>query len=349
MKKLMNYSKLVIPTLIASSLFVACSDEISETTCDTQYVANTGSIKNVGQAVDLGLPSGTKWANMNVGAASESDNGILFVWGDVTGTQVQATTSTSYTDVKDYTSASDLFEMYKGAEKVGYLYDTISVYKETYLLSEYSLTKVDSIREAVFDSLKAEYKDKTLDCLVNVDNEKYDVIANLIESTEVKYFASTKGDFKDASGASISGAPVYDIAKDAQHDPATANWGSNWRMPTVEEFQELVDSCNWEFTGAGYKLTSRCNGKSIYLPAAGYRYGNQWYGNGNAGYYATGQILGIYQFPSMEEQYKGSKGSVSSSENMPNMLIFQHGQYNSLGIYNNLSSSFGISVRPVTK
>jgi hypothetical protein len=31
------------------------------------------------------------------------------------------------------------------------------------------------------------------------------------------------------------------------------------------------------------------------------------------------------------------------------MLIFQHGQYNSLDIYNNLSTSFGVSVRPVTK
>ncbi|MBQ4388766.1 MAG: hypothetical protein II824_02175 [Bacteroidales bacterium] len=35
--------------------------------------------------VDLGLPSGTKWANMNLGAISESDWGNSFSWGDVTG------------------------------------------------------------------------------------------------------------------------------------------------------------------------------------------------------------------------------------------------------------------------
>ena len=34
---------------------------------------------------------------------------------------------------------------------------------------------------------------------------------------------------------------------------------------------------------------------------------------------------------------------------MPNMLVFQHGLYNSLDMYHNLSTSFGVSVRPVTK
>lgn len=37
------------------------------------------------QAVDLGLPSGVKWANMNVGASSPTDYGMYFMWGDVAG------------------------------------------------------------------------------------------------------------------------------------------------------------------------------------------------------------------------------------------------------------------------
>ena len=60
MKSYVNYSKLATAMLITTSLFMACSEEISETTCDTQYVANVGNIRNAGQAVDLGLPSGTK-------------------------------------------------------------------------------------------------------------------------------------------------------------------------------------------------------------------------------------------------------------------------------------------------
>ncbi len=34
------------------------------------------------EAVDLGLPSGTKWANMNVGASKPEDYGDYFAWGE---------------------------------------------------------------------------------------------------------------------------------------------------------------------------------------------------------------------------------------------------------------------------
>ena len=62
MKSFLNYSKLAIATLITSSVFIACSDEITENSVDIQYTANTSNIKSAGQAVDLGLPSGTMWA-----------------------------------------------------------------------------------------------------------------------------------------------------------------------------------------------------------------------------------------------------------------------------------------------
>lgn len=35
--------------------------------------------------VDLGLPSGTLWATMNVGASSEKDAGLYFAWGETQG------------------------------------------------------------------------------------------------------------------------------------------------------------------------------------------------------------------------------------------------------------------------
>lgn len=35
--------------------------------------------------VDLGLPSGTLWAKMNVGAESETDTGLYFAWGETEG------------------------------------------------------------------------------------------------------------------------------------------------------------------------------------------------------------------------------------------------------------------------
>lgn len=35
--------------------------------------------------VDLGLPSGTLWATMNVGASKPTDYGLYFKWGDTIG------------------------------------------------------------------------------------------------------------------------------------------------------------------------------------------------------------------------------------------------------------------------
>ena len=44
------------------------------------------SINNNGfDYVDLGLPSGTLWAAMNVGATKPSDTGLYFQWGDTQG------------------------------------------------------------------------------------------------------------------------------------------------------------------------------------------------------------------------------------------------------------------------
>ena len=59
-------------------------------------------------------------------------------------------------------------------------------------------------------------------------------------------------------------------------DAARANWGSPWRMPTIEELTALNDKCTWTWTTisnvAGYKVTST-NGSILFFPAAGYRLG----------------------------------------------------------------------------
>ena len=37
------------------------------------------------EAVDLGLPSGVKWAKMNLGASSETEAGLYYTWGGTDG------------------------------------------------------------------------------------------------------------------------------------------------------------------------------------------------------------------------------------------------------------------------
>ena len=74
---------------------------------------------------------------------------------------------------------------------------------------------------------------------------------------------------------------------DPEDDAAYVNWGSNWRMPTLEQLQELKEKCTWEWTVQngvkGYLVTGR-NGNSIFLPAAGGRSYDLYY-DGKFAYY----------------------------------------------------------------
>lgn len=144
------------------------------------------------QAIDLGLPSGTKWASCNVGASKPEECGGYFAWGE--------------TEEKD-------------------IYDW-STYKHC---------------------------DDWASC--------------------------------DDLGSDIAGT---------KYDVAHMKWGGNWRMPTFEQIEELLDNCDTEQTEInsvrGRKFTSKINGYSIFLPAAGGRYGSDLSGAGsNGGYWSSTQ------------------------------------------------------------
>ena len=90
------------------------------------------------------------------------------------------------------------------------------------------------------------------------------------------YFAwgeiSTKSSYTKDNSKTYN-KPMGDIAGNSQYDTARANWGSTWRMPTEKEFKELSDQCTWTWISEGghngYRVTSKTNGNSIFLPAAG--------------------------------------------------------------------------------
>ncbi len=73
----------------------------------------------------------------------------------------------------------------------------------------------------------------------------------------------------------------------SEFDAARANWGGNWRMPTIEEFEELVNKCSWEWTninGHNGHIITGPNGKKIFLPVSG-SYQNYITRNETSGYY----------------------------------------------------------------
>ena len=66
---------------------------------------------------------------------------------------------------------------------------------------------------------------------------------------------------------------------DLEDDVARVKWGGNWRLPTDEEMNELIDSCTWTWTTLngvkGCRVTSNRPGYtdcSIFLPVTG-KYG----------------------------------------------------------------------------
>ena len=78
---------------------------------------------------------------------------------------------------------------------------------------------------------------------------------------------------------------------DYSDDAAYVNWGSDWCMPSYDQFRELINSSytatEWTTQNGVYgrKITSKTNGNSLFLPAAGDRYGSSLGSAGSYGYY----------------------------------------------------------------
>lgn len=93
------------------------------------------------------------------------------------------------------------------------------------------------------------------------------------------YFAwgetSPKSSYTE-DNCSTNGVSMTDISGNPAYDAATANWGGSWRMPTLAEIAELFDNCTYKPIAHGLIVTGP-NGNSIFMPAAGYRYGSSSY------------------------------------------------------------------------
>lgn len=178
--------------------------------------ANPGNAPSGAKGVDLGLPSGTLWANMNIGATSPQEDGLYFAWGETKG----YTSNTS--DGRKFDWAS-----YKWMTTDSTTWRGINKYQ-------------------VADG-------QTAGCWYQYD---WDIV-----------------DYKFVG----DGKTVLDVADDA----AAANWGGDWRMPTIEEIDELLSNTTNEWITVGGVSGRRFKSKkqnadgtynSIFLPAAGGRF-----------------------------------------------------------------------------
>ena len=80
----------------------------------------------------------------------------------------------------------------------------------------------------------------------------------------------------------------------AGDDPATAKWGNGWRTPCIVQWAELRDNTTREWTTQngkkGYLFTSKKNGRSVFMPAAGYRWNDGLESAGSRGYYWSSSL-----------------------------------------------------------
>ena len=137
------------------------------------------------------------------------------------------------------------------------------------------------------------------------------------------YDTQTKYNTKSSYGT-VDNMTVLEMNDDVAH----ANWGGDWRMPTKDEWTELKDRCTWTWTTQGekkgYRVTGT-NGKSIFLPAAGFRNGTSLYSAGSRGYYWSSSLSTDY--PSYAYLMSFNSGGVSPQ--------------------NSIDRYYGFSVRPV--
>ncbi len=91
----------------------------------------------------------------------------------------------------------------------------------------------------------------------------------------------TKNEYTE-DNSSTYGKEMSDISGNPKYDVARKKWGGNWRIPIYDEIKELIKECTWEWIEqngvSGYKVIGP-NGCSIFLPAAGCRYGSSHAGS----------------------------------------------------------------------
>ena len=79
------------------------------------------------------------------------------------------------------------------------------------------------------------------------------------------------------------GRSELDLEDDASH----VIWGNGWRTPSLDQVKELLEYCDWQDATqngvSGRKVTSKNNGKSIFIPKAGFQEGN--YAKNQGAYY----------------------------------------------------------------
>lgn len=164
------------------------------------------------------------------------------------------------------------------------------------------------------------------------DNYKFRISGNSYQDLTFSKYNT------DPARGSVDSITVLALTDDVAH----VRWGGNWRMPTIEEFQELIDNCTWTWTElndsfkSGYIVKSNIPGytdRSIFLPAAGWK-GEELSLQGMFGCYWTASLNSHQPFSARRVEFAANQ----------EMMALSSGTINSTF---SSSRANGLSVRPV--
>lgn len=150
------------------------------------------------------------------------------------------------------------------------------------------------------------------------------------------YYAWSELQSKDRydEGTFVGHRSIKNIAGLNSYDATTAKLGSKWRIPTKGQWQQLISQCDWKLEKSanilGFRVTSRRNQRSIFLPITG-RYNGMKKVEANSGWY----------WSSIKDDVSDAFAMVCPKPNCPSSLpspntIFIHKYY-------------GLCIRPVSK
>lgn len=190
--------------------------------------------------------------------------------------------------------------------------DTMYIYRNDNIIERIPVSKIDSVvfvqpavPETQYEAVDLGLSVKWATCNVGASSpEEYGGYYAWGETEEKSdYSWSTykwcNGSYKTMTKYctdSYYGTDDNKTTLDPGDDVAHVKWGGCWRMPTSDELKELKNNCTWTWTTQngvnGYKVTSKTNGNSIFLPAAGDHYGANFYDSGNYGNYWSNSLVG---------------------------------------------------------
>ena len=151
------------------------------------------------------------------------------------------------------------------------------------------------------------------------------------ENTPKKGYYENRSLWYNKSVAELKAMGVVDSRNQLtpSYDAATANWGSDWRMPTEEDFDELFLACQMSVETVngvlGMKFTGK-GGNSIFIPRGGCRFYNTLQCND-------------------EHDLRGCYWTSNVCEDTQNAIMKEYTQHYG---YDKWERYYGLNIRPVS-